>query len=154
MSKSCSKCATDKPETEFFRDGRRKSGLTPWCKTCLSIAREERAERRKDPLQTPEALVECAAAETTKERPKAKREPKEPQSRAPDRYQVVRRVSRRTGAASWTIFDNSACEGANSVIYVADCLKDALVEKERLDAPPQKWTYKCRTGQIGVIVND
>jgi hypothetical protein len=41
--KTCSKCKTEKEESEFCKDSRRKDKLTPWCKACQ---RESGAKRR------------------------------------------------------------------------------------------------------------
>ncbi len=50
--KTCTKCKEEKSKSEFYKDGRRKDGLRPWCKDCCwkaSAASEvtKRETRRK-----------------------------------------------------------------------------------------------------------
>lgn len=48
----CTKCGNDKPECDFNRDGRRKSGLQCWCRDCTksygSAHRSKPEVREKD----------------------------------------------------------------------------------------------------------
>ncbi len=39
MSKRCSKCGAEKPDTEFYKDNRAKLKLTSWCRSCLIVNR-------------------------------------------------------------------------------------------------------------------
>jgi hypothetical protein len=69
------------------------------------------------------------------------------------RFTIVRNTSRRTGECSWGILDNRRYDNTNPVVYIADNLKDALLECDRLSAPPEKIKY-TKHGQIGFVTND
>ena len=54
----CSKCHTDKPEEEFSRDKRSKTGRYLYCKTCVSAYITEYTQREKS-SPNPDELREC-----------------------------------------------------------------------------------------------
>jgi hypothetical protein len=95
-------------------------------------------ERHFQHKTSPKTLTGCSA----------KLDGKKPDCSA-SRYQLLRQHSRSSGRCSWTVFDSKA----HTTIFVADNGKAALAEIDRLEAPPQKWTYKTRAG-TGVITND
>lgn len=41
MMKTCSRCSTDKPVSEFSRQKQSKDGLQAWCNDCVAIYRRE-----------------------------------------------------------------------------------------------------------------
>lgn len=46
--KTCSKCKIPKEEIEFYRDGRKRDGLTSWCKICHNEDSKKREPKYKD----------------------------------------------------------------------------------------------------------
>ena len=84
---------------------------------------------------------------TVRKTPKKLTDKKEP------RFSIVRNVSRKTGEASWGILDDRRYDGTNPVVFIGDTLKDALLELERLNAPPERIRY-TKHGQTGFIENE
>ena len=68
----------------------------------------------------------------------------------PPHFEILRRVSRCTGKCSWGLYDNHA----NAEVFIGDTLREVIKEKEKLETPAPRWSYKCRTGQTGFITND
>ena len=142
-TKRCPKCQTIKPINEFYERARAYDGLQSECKQC-------QLDRRRDP----NASIRPKATFTQKSQKPLRNdtlgtpedEPKNP------RYSSVRNTSRRTGQCSWGILDNHRYD-AFPVVHIADNLKDALIECERLNAPPEKIKYTKR-GQIGFVTNE
>jgi hypothetical protein len=138
MTKTCPKCKLSKSLDDFHKNKSNKDGHQTYCKACTSAL--QRSKGASDTNNAPEA----------KGASNGQLEAKESQSRAPERYQIVRRISRRTKQCSWGLYDDLN----QAEIFVGDCLQDVLDEKEKLETPPPRWTYKCRTGQVGFITND
>jgi hypothetical protein len=85
-------------------------------------------------------------------RPVNRKRPKPTHIREP-RFTVVRNVSRKTGEASWGIIDGRRYDGTPPVIFIGETLKEALLECERLNRPPERIKYHKR-GQTGFVTND
>lgn len=47
----CNKCGVDKPESEYYADRKRKSGLSTICKDCVRKAVKERASKNKEAIR-------------------------------------------------------------------------------------------------------
>jgi hypothetical protein len=71
----------------------------------------------------------------------------------PEGFTIVRNTSRRTGECSWGILDGVRYDGTNPVVYIADNLKEAILECEKLNAPAEKIRY-TKHGQTGYIENE
>ena len=124
-TKHCRDCKTNKPTTEFHKLKTRPDGLAIRCKLCTN--------RRLNPHKARIAKA------------------KELEDGA--RFSIVRNTSRRTGACSWGILDRHPYDNTNPVVYIADNLKDAILECERLNTPAPKLRYTKR-GQVGFVSND
>jgi hypothetical protein len=124
-TKRCADCKTTKDTKEFHKLKRQPDGLAVRCKACAI----ERLNPYKAQLAKAKKLEGGA------------------------RFSIVRNTNRRTGQASWGIWDNAPYDNTNPVVFVGDNLKETLLEVERLNAPPEKIRYTKR-GQIGFVTND
>lgn len=71
MTKTCSKCGTDQPASEFDRRARSKDGLQAWCRSCGRIASRDRYRRRRgiegrEPVARSEGAKTCRNCEQHK----------------------------------------------------------------------------------------
>lgn len=110
------------------------------------------AKRAKTAQESPQAIADSTDEPDNQPAPSVKPNVKESQSRTCERYEIVRRVSRRNGECSWGVLDSQASE--NTIVFVGDNLREALDECERLNSPPQKWAYKRGTGPVGYFSDD
>lgn len=77
--KVCSKCKIDKILKDFHKQSRRKDGLHPWCKECISIVGKLRQDikneqTRKWRLNNPEKNKECDKKSRQKRKVKIREE--------------------------------------------------------------------------------
>src|SRR5579871_3493313 len=89
---------------------------------------------------------DCTKRRLTSRTAKAK-----PGEQKEERFSVVRNTSRKTGQSSWGVYDNHAAQFP--VILVADNLKDALLECDRMNRPTEKLRY-TKHGQVGLYDPD
>jgi hypothetical protein len=120
MPKYCPSCQTDKALNHFYKLKSSPDGLQRACKAC------QQKQNAKRP--------------GSKSKPKGER--------GVERYHIVRNTSRQTGLCSWGIIDNS--QNANAVIHIADNLKQAILELNRLNTPAEKLKY-TKHGMVGYI---
>jgi hypothetical protein len=47
----CTKCGKIKPASEFYVDGRKKNGISSWCKSCsMEMAKINREKRKMEQI--------------------------------------------------------------------------------------------------------
>jgi glutaredoxin len=138
-TKTCPHCHETKSTDEFYKNKSNPDGLQSYCKVCHNTCSAERKRRKGDlKPQEPQSAVQTLESEQNDH--SAKLKAGKPQSRKLERYEIVRQVSSRTGSANWAVYDNRTGENSNSIIYVGDCLNDALEKIDELSAPAHRWS--------------